>query len=98
MWVETMRTFTYRGLSAVNDLEVGGGGRGTVHALTAASVMYASETMARVLSDAVQIHGGSGGSLGVRGQPAVSFEQAAGNRCRSGPEIRKIIIAGELLK
>ena len=31
--VETMRTFTYRVLAAANDLEIGGGGRGHIHAL-----------------------------------------------------------------
>ncbi|MFX6007018.1 acyl-CoA dehydrogenase family protein, partial [Acinetobacter baumannii] len=60
VWVETMRSFTYRCLEACNELEIGGGGRGMIHALTAASVMYTAETMAKVLSEAVQIHGGTG--------------------------------------
>ena len=60
VWVETMRTFNYRVLEAANDLEIGGGGRGHIHALTAAAGMYSSETMARVLEEAVQIHGGTG--------------------------------------
>jgi len=47
-------------LAAANDLEKSGGGRGHIHALTAASAMYAADTMGRVLSEAVQIHGGSG--------------------------------------
>ena len=41
--VETMRTFTYRTLAAAASLEIGGGGRGDIHKLTAASVMYAAE-------------------------------------------------------
>ena len=41
--VETMRTFTYRTLAEAALLEVGGGGRGDIHMLTAASVMYAAE-------------------------------------------------------
>jgi isovaleryl-CoA dehydrogenase len=97
VWVETMRTFTYRCLAAVNDLEVGGGGRGTVHALTAASVMYAAETMGRVLSEAVQIHGGSGyiweSEINRLYRSSKLLEIGAGTT-----EVRKIIIAGELLK
>ncbi len=97
VWVETMRTFTYRGLAAVNDLEVGGGGRGTVHALTAASVMYAAETMGRVLSEAVQVHGGTGyiweSEINRLYRSSKLLEIGAGTT-----EVRKIIIAGELLK
>src|SRR5262245_27512122 len=37
VWIETMRTFNYRVLAEANDLEIGGGGRGMIHALTAAS-------------------------------------------------------------
>ena len=58
--VETMRTFTYRTLAAAASLEVGGGGRGDIHMLTAASVMYAADSCHTVLDKAVQIHGGSG--------------------------------------
>jgi isovaleryl-CoA dehydrogenase len=95
--VETMRTFTYRGLAAVNDLEVGGGGRGEVHALTAASVLYAAETMGRVLSEAVQIHGGAGyiweSEINRLYRSSKLLEIGAGTT-----EVRKIIIAGELLR
>jgi isovaleryl-CoA dehydrogenase len=58
--IESMRLFTYQTLRAANQLESGGGGRGEIHKLTAASVMYASETMNKVLNEAVQIHGGTG--------------------------------------
>jgi isovaleryl-CoA dehydrogenase len=94
--VETMRTFTYRVLSAANDLEVGGGGRGRIHALTAASVMYASESMNRVLSEAVQIHGGSGyiweTEINRLFRATKLLEIGAGTT-----EVRKLIISGELL-
>jgi isovaleryl-CoA dehydrogenase len=94
--VETMRTFTYRVLSAANDLEVGGGGRGHVHALTAASVMYASESMNRVLSDAVQIHGGSGyiweTEINRLYRSIKLLEIGAGTT-----EVRKLIISEELI-
>lgn len=94
--VETMRTFTYRVLSAANNLEVGGGGRGHIHALTAASVMYASESMNRVLSDAVQIHGGSGyiweTEINRLYRSIKLLEIGAGTT-----EVRKLIISGELI-
>jgi isovaleryl-CoA dehydrogenase len=94
--VETMRTFTYRVLSAANQLEVGGGGRGRIHALTAASVMYASESMNRVLSDAVQIHGGSGyiweTEINRLYRSIKLLEIGAGTT-----EVRKLIISGELV-
>jgi isovaleryl-CoA dehydrogenase len=95
--VETMRTFTYRVLAAANELEVGGGGRGAVHGLTAASVMYAAETMNKVLDDAVQIHGGSGyiweAEINRLFRATKLLEIGAGTT-----EVRKLIISGELLK
>jgi isovaleryl-CoA dehydrogenase len=94
--VETMRTFTYRVLSAANDLEVGGGGRGRIHALTAASVLYAADTMNRVLSDAVQIHGGSGyiweTEINRLYRSIKLLEIGAGTT-----EVRKLIISGEII-
>lgn len=97
VWVETMRTFTYRVLMAANSLEIGGGGRGNIHALTAASVMYAAETMARVLGEAVQIHGGSGyifeSEVNRLYRAIKLLEIGAGTT-----EIRKLIIGAELLK
>jgi isovaleryl-CoA dehydrogenase len=95
--VETMRSFTYRVLLEANELEVGGGGRGSIHALTAASVMYAADTMNRVLDHAVQIHGGSGyiweAEINRLFRATKLLEIGAGTT-----EVRKMIIAGELLK
>lgn len=97
VWIETMRTFNYRVLAAANDLEVGGGGRGPIHALTAASVMYAADTMNRVLSEAVQIHGGSGyiweSEINRLYRAIKLLEIGAGTT-----EVRKLIISQELLK
>jgi isovaleryl-CoA dehydrogenase len=97
VWVETLRTFNYRVLEAANHLEIGGGGRGHIHALTAASVMYASETMGRVLAEAVQIHGGSGyiweAEINRLFRATKLLEIGAGTT-----EVRKLIISGELLK
>ena len=95
--VETVRVFTYRVLAAANEMEVGGGGRGEIHALTAASVMYAADTMNRVLDHAVQIHGGSGyiweSEVNRLFRATKLLEIGAGTT-----EVRKLIISGELLK
>jgi isovaleryl-CoA dehydrogenase len=97
VWVETMRTFNYRVLAASNDMEVGGGGRGAIHALTAASVMYTAETMNKVLNEAVQIHGGSGyiweSEVNRLFRATKLLEIGAGTT-----EVRKMIISGELFK
>jgi isovaleryl-CoA dehydrogenase len=95
--VETMRTFTYRTLAEAAPLEIGGGGRGDIHMLTAASVMYAAGACHAVLDKAVQIHGGSGyiweTEINRLFRSIKLLEIGAGTT-----EVRKIIIAGELLK
>jgi len=97
VWVETMRTFNYRVLAAANAVEAGEGGRGEIHALTAASVMYTAETMNKVLNEAVQIHGGSGyiweSEINRLFRATKLLEIGAGTT-----EVRKLIISGELLK
>jgi isovaleryl-CoA dehydrogenase len=94
--VETMRTFTYRTLAEAGPLEIGGGGRGDIHMLTAASVMYAAESVHAVLDKAVQIHGGSGyiweSEINRLYRSIKLMEIGAGTT-----EVRKMIIAGELL-
>ncbi|QTL04013.1 acyl-CoA dehydrogenase family protein [Aquabacter sp. L1I39] len=95
--VETMRAFTYKTLAAAAPLEIGGGGRGDIHMLTAASVMYAAEACHQVLDKAVQIHGGSGyiweSEINRLFRSTKLLEIGAGTT-----EVRKLIIAGELLK
>jgi isovaleryl-CoA dehydrogenase len=95
--VETMRTFTYRTLAEAASLEIDGGGRGDIHKLTAASVMYAAEACHAVLDKAVQIHGGSGyiweSEINRLFRSIKLLEIGAGTT-----EVRKMIIAGELLK
>lgn len=97
VWVEAMRVFTYQALRAANDLEVGGGGRGDVHKITAASVMFAAETMNKVLNEAVQIHGGTGyiweSEVNRLYRAIKLLEIGAGTT-----EVRKIIISGEMLR
>jgi isovaleryl-CoA dehydrogenase len=95
--VETMRTFTYRTLAEAAPMEIGGGGRGEIHMLTAASVMYAAEASHQVLDMAVQVHGGIGyiweSEINRLYRSIKLLEIGAGTT-----EVRKMIIAGELLR
>jgi isovaleryl-CoA dehydrogenase len=95
--VESMRAFIYSVLAHVNSLEAGRGGHGTAHALTAASVMHASEAMGAVLADLVQIHGGSGYIWETEAnrlfRATKLLEIGAGTT-----EVRKLIISDEILK
>lgn len=95
--VETMRSFTYHVLAAAASLEVGAGGRGDIHKLTAASVMYAAEAVHRVLDLAVQVHGGAGyiweSEINRLFRSTKLLEIGAGTT-----EVRKMIISAELLK
>lgn len=95
--VEAMRAMTYRVLAQANDLEPGVAGRGDIHALTAASVMLAASSMNRVLDEAVQIHGGMGyiweSEINRLFRCTKLLEIGAGTT-----EVRKMIIAGELLR
>ena len=95
--IESMRVLAYRALAAVNVLEVGGGGRGGVHKLTAASILYCAEATSRVAADAVQIHGGSGYMWEMEVnrlyRACKLMEIGAGTS-----EVRRIIIAEELLR
>lgn len=95
--VETAKTFAYRALSACNDASEADAGRGELHMLTAASILYAAETCTRVIADSVQIHGGTGymreAEVNRLYRASKLLEIGAGTT-----EIRKMIIAGELLR
>jgi isovaleryl-CoA dehydrogenase len=97
VWVEAMRLFTYQTLRAANVIGEDDGGRGDIHKLTAAGVMFVAETMNKVLNEAVQIHGGSGyiweSEINRLYRSIKLLEIGAGTT-----EVRKIIIAGELLR
>jgi isovaleryl-CoA dehydrogenase len=96
VWVETMRCFTYRVLREASRVKAGGGGRGEIHKLTAASVMYAGETLNKVLNEAVQIHGGSG----YIWETEINRLYRANKLAEIGAgttEVRKLIISDELL-
>jgi isovaleryl-CoA dehydrogenase len=96
VWIETMRTFIYRVLAAADSVDADEAGRGTIHALSAASIMYAAESMAKVVSEAVQIHGGGGyiweSEVNRLFRASKLLEIGAGTT-----EIRKLIISRELL-
>ncbi|SLN46558.1 acyl-CoA dehydrogenase family protein [Oceanibacterium hippocampi] len=95
--VETTRTFTYRTLAECRAMEPGAGGRGELHKVTAASVLYAAEACHKVLDDAMQIHGGSGyiweSEINRLYRSIKLLEIGAGTT-----QVRKLIIAEELLR
>lgn len=95
-WVESMRLFTYSVLRAANGIDTNSGGRGDIHKLTAAGVLYVAETMNKVLNEAVQVHGGTGyiweSEINRLYRSIKLLEIGAGTS-----EVRKIIISDELL-
>jgi isovaleryl-CoA dehydrogenase len=95
--VETMKAFCYRTLAEANAVGEDGGGRGEIHKLTAGAILYAAETCTKVVSDSVQIHGG----MGYMRETEVNRLYRASKLLEIGAgttEVRKMIIAGELLR
>jgi isovaleryl-CoA dehydrogenase len=94
--VETARAYCYQVLAACNDMAHGEGGRGDIHKRTAAAILYAAEACTRVCNDAVQIFGGAGymreTEVNRLYRATKLLEIGAGTT-----EIRKLIIAGEML-
>jgi isovaleryl-CoA dehydrogenase len=97
VWVESMRLFTYQTLRAANSISEEEGGRGEIHKITAAGVMYVAETMNKVLNHGVQVHGGTGyiweSEINRLYRSIKLLEIGAGTT-----EVRKMIISGELLR
>jgi isovaleryl-CoA dehydrogenase len=95
--VEVMSAFNLSVLSEAAHIGDGEGGRGAIHMRTAASVMHCALAVNRVLDKAVQIHGGSGyiweSEINRLFRSTKLLEIGAGTT-----EVRKLIIAGELLK
>ncbi len=95
-WVESMLLFTYQTLRAASTLDEAGGGRGEIHRLTAASVLYTAQTLNKVLDESVQIHGGMGymweSEINRLYRAIKLLEIGAGTS-----EVRKLIISEELL-
>jgi len=96
VWVESMRALCYGVLAEANDLEVGAGGRGMIHAQTAASLMYTANALNQVLNEALQIFGGAGymwdTEINRLYRSIKLLEIGAGTT-----EVRKMIISRELL-
>ena len=96
VWVETMKTFCWQVLAEASELGEGEAGRGEIHARTSAAVMYAANMCNQVLDNAVQIHGGYGyiweSEINRLFRATKLLEIGAGTT-----EVRKMIIAGELL-
>jgi len=96
VWVETMKTFCWQVLEEAQNVDQTEAGRGLIHARTAASVMYCADMCNKVLDSALQIHGGSGymweSEINRLFRSTKLLEIGAGTT-----EVRKMIIAGELL-
>ena len=95
--LESMRMLAYATVARCNDLERGGGGRGEIHKLTAASALHAASNCMRILDDAVQIHGG----YGYMWETEINRLYRAGKLLEIGAgtnEVRRLIIAEELLR
>jgi isovaleryl-CoA dehydrogenase len=97
VWVETMKTFCWQVLAEVGQVDETEAGHGTIHARTAASVMYCADMCNKVLDNAVQVHGGTGymweTEINRLFRGTKLLEIGAGTT-----EVRKLIIAGELLR
>jgi isovaleryl-CoA dehydrogenase len=95
--LETAKVYNYFTLAALNDLPPGEGGRGDVHRISATSVMYAADSLNQVLNHAAQIHGGAAyiweTEINRLFRGIKMLEIGAGTT-----EVRKLIIAQELLK
>lgn len=95
VWVETMKTFCWAVLAEASGVASHDAGRGSIHARTAAVVMYCADMCNRVLDNAVQVHGGTGyiweSEVNRLFRGTKLLEIGAGTT-----EIRKLIIAGEL--
>ncbi len=95
--MDTMQVYNARCLSALNELPAGQGGRGWAHKMSAASVMYCANAMNQLLDKASQVHGGYSyiweTELNRLYRSIKLLEIGAGTT-----EVRKIIIAEELLK
>jgi len=95
--LEAARSFAYRALAACDNMPHGETGRGDIHKMTAAALFHSAEAATFIADEAVQIHGG----MGYMRETEINrlyrctkiLEIAAGTQ-----EVRKMIIAGELLK
>jgi isovaleryl-CoA dehydrogenase len=99
MYTELMaaRQLAYKALWDCNALEQGGGGRGDIHMLTAATLLKVGEMNQMVVDKAVQIFGGSGFIWDT--EVNRHYRNAKVTTIGGGTsEVRKMIIAQELLR
>ena len=93
--LEAMRSFTYSTLDAIRHLDVGEGGRGEIHKLTAGVALFTGREIVKVADHALQIHGGSGfmweSEVGWIYRGVKLHEIGAGTT-----EVRQIIVSEEL--
>jgi len=93
--LEAMRTFAYRALMAARDLQIGEGGRGNIHKLAAAVILFGGQQLVKIADDALQIFGGSGlmweSEINRIYRAVKLYEIGAGTT-----EVRKLIISNEL--
>ena len=97
VWVEAMKSLNFKVLAQVNHLETGDGGRGMVHADTAASIMFAANMLNKVLDESVQVHGG----IGYMWEAEINRLYRGNKLLEIGAgttEVRKMIISQELLR
>ncbi len=96
VWKETMQTYCWSVLAEISGVDETEAGRGEIHAKSAASVMYCADMCNKVLDNAVQIFGGNGyiweSEINRLFRSTKLLEIGAGTT-----EVRKMIIAGELL-
>ncbi|HNM84173.1 MAG TPA: acyl-CoA dehydrogenase family protein [Mycobacterium sp.] len=94
--VAAARALCWQVLAECDALGPAAAGRGDIHARSAAAIMFCAEACNRVLDRAVQVHGGSGyiweTEINRLFRTTKLLEIGAGTT-----EIRKMIIAGELL-
>jgi len=95
--LEAARTLVYRVLDACNTSAHGTLGKGSIHRMAAAALFQAARAGKFIMDEAVQIHGGLGymrdSEVNRLYRTTKVMEIAAGSQ-----EIRKLIIAGDLLK
>ncbi|MCX6400024.1 MAG: acyl-CoA dehydrogenase family protein [Propionibacteriales bacterium] len=95
--IEAAKTLCWSVLSACDAVDEREAGRGEIHARTASAVMFCADMANRVLNHALQIHGGGGyiweTEINRLYRSIKLLEIGAGTT-----EVRKLIIAGELLR
>ena len=95
--VQAAKTLAWQVLAECSAVDETVAGRGEIHAKTAAAIMFSADACNRVLNRALQVHGGSGyiweTEMNRLFRTTKLMEIGAGTT-----EVRKMIIAGELLR